>query len=106
MATIARIKAVLYGFGGLPWAEHHKNENHHFSKELNKQRSGYNSYFDIVERCQKDVDDVHRLSSIKRLARKIRQSFCTGRLPLGGGGGRAKRSSIKLLNLLLAKGGY
>ena len=49
------MKAVLYGFGGLPWAEHHKNENHHFSKELNKQRSGYNSYFDIVERCQKDV---------------------------------------------------
>ena len=47
------MKAVLYGFGGLPWAEHHKNENHHFSKELNKQRSGYNSYFDIVERCQK-----------------------------------------------------
>ena len=84
----------------VPWAEHHKNENHHFSKELNKQRSGYNSYFDIVERCQKDVDDVHRLSSIKRLARKIRQSFCTGRLPLGGGGGRAKRSSIRPLDFL------
>ena len=52
------MKAVLYGFVGLPWAEHHKKGNHHLWKELFLQRSGYNSYFDIVERCQKDVQPL------------------------------------------------